>query len=64
MWEDDHLLIALNYGYCFQQGRHPKTSDCDWEMFKNGIRSKYSETNYQKLVIRLVQRDGKIPYVE
>ena len=64
MWEDDHLLLALNYGYCFNQGRHPKTSDADWTMFKNGMNRNYSEIEYQKLVVRLLQRDGKIPYIE
>ena len=55
-WENDHLLLALNYGYCFNQGRHPNTSDADWLMFVDGIKSAYSEVMYQKLVIRLLQR--------
>lgn len=29
-WINDHLLLALNYGNCFLQGKHPQTSDADW----------------------------------
>lgn len=32
LWVNDHLILALNYGNCFMQGKHQQTSDSDWQL--------------------------------
>ena len=47
---NDHLALALNYGNCLNEGRHPKTIDDDWYLFKNitlPFRGSDQDTCYQ-----------------
>jgi hypothetical protein len=61
MYENDHLSLALNHWNCYDEGRHEKTSDDDWELFTESIKSVYNKDMYSKLENRLVERDGVVP---
>jgi hypothetical protein len=36
-WVTDGLLLALNYGWCYNKGQHPKTTDARWELFEDSV---------------------------
>jgi hypothetical protein len=31
-WINDHLILALNYGNCIMEGKHPQASETDWRL--------------------------------
>ena len=33
----DPLYLSLNYGNCYNQGKHPNTSDNHWDLFRDAI---------------------------
>ena len=33
----DYLYLSLNYGNCYNQGKHPNTDHNHWFMFENAI---------------------------
>jgi hypothetical protein len=49
LWENDHLCLQLNNDWCMLKGRHPKTTDEDWELFDDSVKEGYSEARYIKL---------------
>jgi hypothetical protein len=61
-WVDDHLCLALNYGQCKNEGKHPKTSDEDWFLFErmSSSYSGYSQENCWILYSHLDEERLKI----
>ena len=57
-WCNDTLALQLNYGNCYNEGRHANTSDEDWTLFEEAIESDYSEFLWKRLEGRLLERDG------
>ncbi len=58
-WENDHLCLDLNHGYCLKEGQHPQTNDADWALFMEAITADgYTEDMYMRLKARLKERDG------
>lgn len=57
-WADDHLCLQLNHGFCYNNGKHPDTTDEEWKMFLD--LGEYSEERYNMLSKHLMNRDGKV----
>ena len=56
-WENDELVLSLNHDNCQLEGRHPLTSDEDWELCLRGFTEPYTEELYHTLKRRLEERD-------
>jgi hypothetical protein len=55
----ESFLAQLNYGVCFYDGRHEKTSDADWALLAEAEDEEtYTEEMYNRLERRLIERDG------
>ena len=52
-WENDELVLSLNHDNCQLEGRHPLTSDEDWELCLRGFTEPYTEELYHTLKRRL-----------
>ncbi len=67
-WITDTLYLALNYGYCYNEGKHQNTLVEHWELFTNAIRTNeaYSEQQCEYLFSLLndSQKDILVNYLE
>jgi hypothetical protein len=49
-WEFDGIWLAANWGYCYLQGKHPKTSEEEWVVLDEIMtKGEYSEINCKRL---------------
>lgn len=72
IWATDILYIALNYGYCYFEGKHPCTPNQHWHLFISAVKNHegYSEeicrnlfnimNSDQKDVLQMLLEDGCI----
>ncbi len=40
IWATDLLYLALNYGYCYFEGKHPSTPFEHWKLFENAMKTR------------------------
>jgi hypothetical protein len=52
-WEYDCLWLAMNWGRCHMDGKHPDTADEEWDLLNNIITESYSEEICKVLFDRL-----------
>jgi hypothetical protein len=45
-WCDDHIYLALNYGNCGLEGKHPRTTDEEWAFFCEQDNRDKSDPNF------------------
>jgi hypothetical protein len=60
VWATDILYLALNYGYCYFEGKHPSTPIEHWKLFENSMKTHepYSEEICKNL-FNLMNNDQK-----
>lgn len=52
------MLLQLNWGKYFKDGRDELTCDDDWKLLSEAINEGYNETMFQRVKARLNERDG------
>lgn len=59
-WAHDELCMALNYGNCFMEGKHERTTDEDWIIFCDTVLKEYSEECCVNLWNRLTDEQKQL----